>query len=102
LTPGLSPDIIDYLIEKGYKGIVIESYGLGGLPDIEGNDFLIKAKKAIEKGIKIVILSQCTYDGVDLNIYETGLKTKDMSIINLPLATKEYAYTRLMWELGNN
>ena len=102
LTPGLNPDIIDYLIEKEYKGIVIESYGLGGLPNAEGNDFVSKCKTAIEKGIKIIVLSQCTYDGVDLSIYETGIITKKMGIINMPLATKEYAYTRLMWELGNN
>ena len=102
LTPGLSPDIMDYLIKKDYKGIVIESYGLGGLPNEEGNDFVEKCKIAIEKGIKIIVLSQCTYDGVDLSVYETGIKTKGMGIINMPLATKEYAYTRLMWELGNN
>ena len=102
LTPGLTPDIFDYLIEQDYKGIVIESYGLGGLPNIEGNDFLSKCKLAIERGIKIIILSQCTYDGVDFSIYETGTKTDEMGIINMPLATKEYAYTRLMWELGNN
>ena len=102
ITPGLSPDIIDYLIEKEYKGIIIESYGLGGLPTEKDNDFISKCKEAIEKGIKIIILSQCTYDGVDLNVYETGVKTKEMGIISMPLATKEYAYTRLMWELGNN
>ncbi len=93
---------MDYLIEKEYKGILIESYGLGGLPNGEGNDFASKCKIAIEKGIKIIVLSQCTYDGVDLNIYETGLKIKDSGIISMPLATKEFAYTRLMWELGNN
>ena len=102
ITPGLSPDIIDYLIEKEYKGIIIESYGLGGLPTEKDNDFITKCKEAIEKGIKIIILSQCTYDGVDLNVYETGVKTKELGIISMPLATKEYAYTRLMWELGNN
>ena len=102
LTPGLNPDIIDYLIEKEYKGIVIESYGLGGLPNGEGNDFASKCYQAIQKGIKVIVLSQCTYDGVDLNIYETGIKLKDSGIINMPLETKEYAYTRLMWELGGN
>ena len=102
LTPGLKPDIIDIIIDEGYEGIIIESYGLGGLPNTEGNDFGSKIKSAIEKGIKIVILSQCTYDGVDLDVYETGVTIKDAGIINMPLATKEYAYTRLIWELGNN
>ena len=75
---------------------------MGGLPNTEGNDFVTKCKTAIEKGVKIIVLSQCTYDGVDLSVYETGIKTKKMGIIIMPLATKEYAYTRLMWELGNN
>lgn len=102
ITPGLKPDFIDDLVEMGYKGIILESYGLGGLPDSEDNDFIGKCKNAIEKGVKVIILSQCTYDGVDLSVYETGMKTKEMGVINMPLATKEYAYTRLMWELGNN
>ena len=102
ITPGLKPDIIDDLVEMGYKGIILESYGLGGLPDSEDNDFIGKCKNAIEKGVKVIILSQCTYDGVDLSVYETGIKTKEMGVINMPLATKEYAYTRLMWELGNS
>ena len=102
LTPGLDPDIIDYLLEKGYKGIIIESYGLGGLPNEEGNDFAGKCKQAIEKGIKVVDLSQCTYDGADLNIYETGLKLKNSGIITMPLSTTEYIYTRLIWEFGQN
>ena len=101
LFPGLNPDIIDHLIEKGYKGIVIESYGLGGLPNLEGNDFASKCKAAIKKGIKIIVLSQCTYDGVDLSIEETGINIKDSGVVSMPLATKEFAYTRLMWELGN-
>lgn len=102
LTPGLKPTIIDFLINEGYKGIIIESYGLGGVPNTEGNDFASKIKLAIEKGIKIMIVSQCTYDGIDLDVYETGVNIKDAGIIYIPLATKEYAYTRLVWELGNN
>ena len=72
------------------------------MPNGEGYDFASKCQLAVEKGIKVIILSQCTYDGVDLNIYETGIKTKDLGIISMPLATKEDAYTRLMWELGDN
>ena len=101
LTPGLKPDILDLLVEKGYKGIVIESYGLGGLPFLE-NNFIDKVKEIIDKGIKVVIATQCTYDGINLDLYETGKRTLSAGVINLPLATKEYAYAKLMWELGNN
>jgi len=56
-----------------------------------------KYKIAIDKGIKIIILSQYIYKRVDLSVYETGMIIKKMEIINMPLATKEYVYTRLMW-----
>ena len=102
LIPGLKPDILDFLVKQNYKGIVIESYGLGGLPNTKDNNFFLKCKEIIQKGIKVIILSQCTYDGIDLNVYETGIKLKNIGIAYMPKATKEYAVTRLMWELGNN
>ena len=101
LTPGLKCEIIDKLIEMGYKGLVIESFGLGGLP-FKDENFNEKVKNAVEKGLKVIILSQCTYDGINLDVYETGIKTKETGIIYMPEVTKEFAYTKLMWELGNN
>ena len=100
LFPGLQANIISKLVECGIRGIVIESYGLGGLPFLY-DDFITECKKAIRSGVKIVILSQCTYDGVNLSVYETGRKTKAIGVIVADKETKEYAITRLMWELGN-
>jgi L-asparaginase len=103
LSPGLKADIIDEYIKLGYKGFVIESYGLGGLPFINENyNFIEKCKEAIKKGIKIIVRSQCTYDGINLNVYETGIKTKEAGVINIEKTTREYAYTWLMWKLAND
>ena len=41
VTPGLKPDIIDYAVQRGYKGIVLECYGAGGVNT--GRDNLLPA-----------------------------------------------------------
>ena len=55
LTPGLSPKIFDALADMGYKGIVIEAFGLGGVNVL--NEGLSGIRSAIEKGISVVVTS---------------------------------------------
>lgn len=37
LTPGLDPSIFDILVDLGYRGIVIEAFGLGGMHFLHRN-----------------------------------------------------------------
>lgn len=101
LLPGTSPDIMEYMIDKGYKGIVIEAFGAGGVPNDE-NSYLPVVKKALEKGIVVVCSTQCVYDGVDLNEYPIGILAARLGAISAESMTTEYATTRLMWALGNS
>lgn len=58
VTPGLKPDIIDYAVQRGYKGIVLECYGAGGVNT--GRDNLLPAiRRAIKAGVRMVCVSQC-------------------------------------------
>ncbi len=59
--PGLKPEMFDAL-KSMYKGIVIESYGAGGVP-FEGRDILSKVNELIESGIVVVITTQCLEEG---------------------------------------
>lgn len=52
---GMDEDIIEYYIEKGYKGIVLEAMGRGNVPP----NMVPSIKKAIDKGILIVVTSRC-------------------------------------------
>lgn len=61
---GLSGDIIDFYVEKGAKGIVIEALGRGNVPPM----MMDSIKNAIHKGVKIVIVSRC-YGGRVLDTY---------------------------------
>lgn len=68
---GISPDIINYHIEKGTKGLVIEGMGRGNVPPDFGNAL----ENAIKKGIIVIMVSRCPMGRVlDTYGYEGGGK----------------------------
>jgi len=100
LIPGINPDIIDKIVSMGCKGIVIEAFGLGGLPN-EGRDLLKPIRNAIEKDVLVVAMTQCRNGITDLSDYEVGRKALDTGIIPVSNMTAEAAVTKLMWALGH-
>jgi len=99
LTPGMDPDVLDYIGEK-YAGVVIESYGVGGIPFNDKRNFLEKLGSLTEKGKTVVIATQVTYEGSDMGIYEVGLKAlNNYKILQAYDMTVESAIAKLMWIL---
>mgnify|MGYP002322877711 CR=1 FL=1 len=100
VTPGLKPDIIDYAVQRGYKGIVLECYGAGGVNT--GRDNLLPAiRRAIKDGVRMVCVSQCLFDGVDLSLYPMGILAAQAGVESGGPMTLEAAVTKLMWSLAN-
>jgi L-asparaginase len=98
LTPGINPDIIDKIISEGYKGIVIEAFGLGGVPN-KYRDLLKPIRNAIEKDVLVVAMTQCRNGITDLSNYEVSREAQDTGIIPVSNMTAEAAVTKLMWVL---
>lgn len=70
LIPGMHADIFDFIL-KHYDGVIIESFGLGGVPNHERN-LTGKINELIEAGIVVVLATQCLEEGVEYGIYEVG------------------------------
>ncbi len=100
ITPGLKPDIIDFAIAQGYKGIVLECFGAGGVAT-DKHDFLPAIKRAIKAGVRVVCVSQCLFDGVDLTLYPMGILAAQAGVESGGVMTLEAALTKLMVVLAN-
>ncbi len=94
--PNMQPDIIDSLIDNGYKGIVIAGTGLGHV-----NKPLYPAiVRAIKKNIAIYMTVQTIWGYVHMYVYDTGRDLMAKGIIPAGNMLPEVAYIKLGWALG--
>lgn len=100
MIPGLKADIFDYL-EKHCEGLVIESFGAGGLPDYGDGAFFSRLKKFLAKGKTVVLTTQVEREGSALDKYEVGRKLLDCGrVLEARCMTLEAVVAKLMWILS--
>ncbi len=94
--PGLDPAIIDFYVEKGFKGILLEGSGLGHV-----SKFCFDAiKRTVAKGVLVALASQCIWGRVNMNVYDTGRDLLSFGVVPLDDMFPETGLVKLMWALG--
>lgn len=101
LIPGFQPGWLTALGKTSppVQGLVIEGFGLGGLPNKEP-DLLKPLKALIEKGVIVILTTQVERGTSDLSVYEVGKLAKEAGALNIPHLTPEAAAVKLMVALG--
>jgi len=91
-------DILPCLVDKGYRGIIIEGTGLGHAPDTMHEDI----RRGIEEGIVFGMTSQCIHGRVNMNVYRGGRTLKEMGVMPLGDMLSETAWCKLCFALGHH
>jgi glutamyl-tRNA(Gln) amidotransferase subunit D len=94
--PGLDPEVIDWHVERGCKGILLEGSGLG---HVSKYCFGVIAN-AVKNGVVVALASQCIWGRVNMNVYDTGRDLLNLGVIPLEDMFPETALVKLMWVLG--
>lgn len=100
MIPGLSADIFDYLDDR-CDGLVIESFGAGGLPYYEDGAFFNRLAGFIKKGKTAVLTTQAEHEGSSIDKYAVGRKLRECGrVLEARCMTLEAAVAKLMWILS--
>jgi glutamyl-tRNA(Gln) amidotransferase subunit D len=94
--PNMDPDLIDALVEKGYKGIVIAGTGLGHV----NRKIYPALDRARSAGVLIFMAVQTLWGFVQMYVYETGREILELGVTPLANMLPEVAYIKLGWALG--
>ncbi len=100
LTPGMDTGIFDYAAEH-VRAVVIESFGIGGIPHYETGDIGEKIGMLLSHGVRVVIATQVAHEGSDMGTYRVGQRIKER--YDLPEAyemTTEAVLAKTMWTLA--
>lgn len=100
LIPGLDCGAAAWLLEHN-DALIIESFGVGGLPAYEAGDYYATVKAGLDAGKVVVMTTQVENEGSDLSVYHVGTAIKrSLPVLEAYDMTTEAVTAKLMWILG--
>jgi glutamyl-tRNA(Gln) amidotransferase subunit D len=94
--PSMSPEVIDWYVEKGYKGLILEGTGLGHVARYCSEAI----SNAVSHKIVVAMASQCVWGRVNMNVYDSGRDLQALGVLPLDDMLAETALVKLMWIFG--
>ncbi len=94
--PGMNADVIEALVDRGYKGIIIAGTGLGHV----NRKTYPALERARDAGVQVYMTLQTLWGFVQMHVYETGREILELGVIPLANMLPEVAYVKLGWALG--
>ncbi|MCD6091391.1 MAG: Glu-tRNA(Gln) amidotransferase subunit GatD [Bacteroidales bacterium] len=94
--PAMKPDILDAMVDAGYKGIIIVGTGLGHV----NKELYPAIERAHKKGVHMFMTLQTLWGYVNMFVYDTGRDMMAKGIIPAGNMLPEVAYIKLGWVLG--
>ena len=94
--PDIDNELIDFYIDKGYRGIVFAGTGLGHLP----TTLYDSIDRATQEGMTILMTTQTLHGFVGMNVYSTGRELQSFGVIPGRNLLPEVGYVKLGWVLG--
>ena len=95
-TPGADPAVLDYYVNAGYKGLVIEGTGLGHV----STKWIPYVQKAVAAKMPVIITTQCLSGRICDRVYDTGRDILKAGAIEGEDALPETSLVKMMWVLG--
>jgi glutamyl-tRNA(Gln) amidotransferase subunit D len=94
--PGMHADVIESMVDNGYKGIIIAGTGLGHV----NRKIYPALEKARDAGVHMYMTLQTLWGFVQMHVYETGREILELGVVPLANMLPEVAYIKLGWALG--
>ena len=100
LIPSMDADLLDYMARR-YDAVIIEAFGVGGLPNYGTNNFRDAIRTWTELGKTVIMTTQVAEEGSNMSVYEVGHGIKkEFGLLEAYDMTLEATVTKLMWILG--
>ncbi len=100
LVPGSDATVFEAL-KPHCRALVLESFGVGGLPQYGNRAFYDAVSDWIASGRVIVMTTQVPFEGSDMEVYQVGQKAKqELGLIEAYGMTTEAVTAKLLWILG--